>query len=405
MSLNIVVPSLGESITEATVGRWLKAAGDAVAADEPVVTLETDKVSVEVPAPGAGIMGETAVKEGDTVEVGDVLATINLVSTAGAKALKPGARKNGAHAGDGSQATARPAQTIVAPLPPPDASREAIAMESDREVRARPSGEDGSFATGGNGWEPAPEALAYAKARTGFRSGSERGETRVRMSQLRQTAAYRLKHAQNTAAILTTFNDVDMTAVLRVRERYKAAFEEKYGVRSGLMGFFAKAACAALKQVPIINASLDGDEVVYHERVNLSVAVATPNGLIVPVIAKADELSVGEIEQRIAELGGRAKNGTLSLAELRGGTFTISNGGVFGSLMSTPIVNHPESAVLGLHRVEDRAVVVDGQITVRPMMYLALSYDHRMIDGREAVTFLKAIKTAIEDPVRLLLDV
>lgn len=414
MATEVTVPVLGESITEATVGEWLKKPGDAVKADEPIASLETDKVSVEVPSPVAGVMGQYAVQVGDTVQVGAMLATIE--------------------AGDGSAAatpapapTAAPAPAAVpaaaaapAPAQQPDANSDSPAALSPSVRRAvleygldpasiTGTGKDGRITkedvAAAAAAKPAASAQAPAAAPAAAPApAAGRKEERVKMTRLRQTIAKRLKEAQNTAAMLTTFNDVDMTAVIEARAKYKDLFEKKHGVRLGFMGFFVKAATMALKDIPSVNASIEGDEIVYHDYADISVAVSAPNGLVVPVIRDAQDLSVAGIEKTIGDFGRRAKDGTLKMDEMKGGTFTISNGGVFGSLMSTPIINPPQSAVLGLHRIEDRPVVVNGQVVVRPMMYLALSYDHRLIDGREAVTFLVALKNAIEDPTRILID-
>ena len=401
MATEVKVPVLGESITEATLGEWLKKPGDAVALDEPVASLETDKVSVEVGAPAAGIMGPHAVQVGDTVQVGAMIATIE----AGGAAAAP---------------VAAPAPAATTPDPAPDAAPAALSPSVRRavlETGVDPStvtgtGKDGRLtkddvmaAASTPAAAPAPASIPVAATPlpVAATTGTRKTE-RVRMTRLRQTVAKRLKDAQNSAALLTTFNDVDMTAVIEARTKYKDLFEKKHGVRLGFMGFFVKAACMALKDVPAVNAQIDGDEIVYHDYADISVAVSAPNGLVVPVIRDADQLSVAGIEKTIGDFGKRAKDGTLKLEDMQGGTFTISNGGVFGSLMSTPIINPPQSAVLGLHRIEDRPVVRNGQIVARPMMYLALSYDHRLIDGREAVTFLVALKNAVEDPTRILID-
>ncbi|MDR6852973.1 2-oxoglutarate dehydrogenase E2 component (dihydrolipoamide succinyltransferase) [Sphingomonas sp. BE123] len=408
MATEILVPVLGESITEATLGEWLKQPGEPVAADEPVASLETDKVSVEVPAPVAGVMGAHAVAVGDTVNVGALIGTIEAGS--GAAAPAPAAATPApAPAAAAQQAPAEPAGEAAAALSP--AVRRAVLEHGVDPATITGTGKDGritkedviaaasSKPAAAPAAAPAPAATAAAPAASGGRK-----EERVRMTRLRQTVARRLKDAQNTAALLTTFNDVDMTAVIEARAKYKDLFEKKHGVRLGFMGFFVKAACMALKDIPAVNAQIDGDEIVYHDYADISVAVSAPQGLVVPVIRDADQMSVAQVEKTIGDFGKRAKDGTLKMEEMKGGTFTISNGGVFGSLMSTPIINPPQSAVLGLHRIEDRPVVRDGQIVIRPMMYLALSYDHRLIDGREAVTFLVALKNAIEDPTRLLID-
>ena len=415
MATEVLVPTLGESITEATLGEWLKKPGEAVAADEPIASLETDKVSVEVPAPVAGVMGAHAVQPGDTVSVGAMIATIE--SGDGAAA----APKAEAPKADAAPAASAPAPAAAQQAPAAgdtnvDAAalspsvRRAILEHGVDPAKVKGTGRDGRItkedvvaAAGDKSAAAAPAAAAPTAAPTAS-AAPTRGEERVKMTRLRQTIARRLKEAQDTAALLTTFNDVDMTAVIEARAKYKDLFEKKHGVRLGFMGFFVKAATMALKDIPSVNASIEGDEIVYRDYADISVAVSAPGGLVVPVIRDADKLSVAGVEKTIGDFGKRAKDGTLKMDEMKGGTFTISNGGVFGSLMSTPIINPPQSAVLGLHRIEERPVVRDGQVVVRPMMYLALSYDHRLIDGREAVTFLVALKNAIEDPTRLLID-
>ncbi|WP_267419110.1 2-oxoglutarate dehydrogenase complex dihydrolipoyllysine-residue succinyltransferase [Sphingomonas sp. GC_Shp_1] len=433
MATEVTVPVLGESITEATVGEWLKQPGDPVKADEPIASLETDKVSVEVPSPVAGVMGQHAVQVGDTVQVGALLVTIDAGGGAAAAPAAPAAAPAAPAAAPAAPAAAAPAPAAAAPAAPAPAAAPAAAPApaapaeaSDSPAALSPSvrravleygldpasitgtGKDGRITredvTAAAAAKPAaaPQAAAAAAPATAPTGG--RKEERVKMTRLRQTIAKRLKEAQNTAAMLTTFNDVDMTAVIEARAKYKDLFEKKHGVRLGFMGFFVKAATMALKDIPSVNASIEGDEIVYHDYADISVAVSSPGGLVVPVIRDAQDLTVAGIEKTIGDFGKRAKDGTLKMDEMRGGTFTISNGGVFGSLMSTPIINPPQSAVLGLHRIEERPVVVNGQIVIRPMMYLALSYDHRLIDGREAVTFLVALKNAIEDPTRVLID-
>jgi 2-oxoglutarate dehydrogenase E2 component (dihydrolipoamide succinyltransferase) len=398
MSTEVTVPVLGESITEATLGEWLKKPGDAVKADEPIASLETDKVSIEVPAPVAGVMGEHLVKIGDTVNVGALIASIEAGSGAvAATAATPA-----------TAAPVAPAAEGVTPTLSPSVRR--LVLEKGVDPSSiKGTGKDGRLTKEDVLSAPAPTpaapaAPAAAPAVAAPVAPGERREERVRMTRLRQTVAKRLKDAQNTAAMLTTFNDVDMSEVMAARVRYKDSFEKKHGVRLGLMSFFAKAMVLAAKDIPGVNAQIDGDEIVYFDYVDLSVAVSAPNGLVVPVVRNADKLSFAGIEKAVAELGAKAKAGALTMADMTGGTLTLSNGGVFGGLMSTPIINPPQSAVLGLHRIEDRPVVRDGQIVIRPMMYLALSYDHRLIDGREAVTFLKTVKEAIEDPTRLLID-
>jgi 2-oxoglutarate dehydrogenase E2 component (dihydrolipoamide succinyltransferase) len=419
MAQDIKVPTLGESVTEATIGEWLKKPGDPVKQDEPVASLETDKVAVEVPSPVAGVMGEYKVQVGDTVEVGAVIATIADATGAGESTQ---IEKREAQQPVAQQAAPAP---TPAPAPVPAQAKEAAPAEAvtmspavRRAVlehgvdptQIKGSGKDGRLtredviaAAAAKRSEPTPSASAPAPSPAPSATG-ERREERVKMTRMRQTIAKRLKSAQETAALLTTFNDCDMTAVMEVRERYKDLFAKKHEIKLGFMSFFAKAACLALKDIPAVNAQIDGDEIVYHDYVDISVAVSAPNGLVVPVVRDADSKSFAQIEKDIADFGARAKAGTLTMEDMKGGTFTISNGGVFGGLMSTPIINPPQSAVLGLHRIEDRPVVRDGQIVIRPMMYIALSYDHRLIDGREAVTALKTIKEAIEDPTRLLID-
>ncbi|MFZ5664623.1 MAG: 2-oxoglutarate dehydrogenase complex dihydrolipoyllysine-residue succinyltransferase [Pseudomonadota bacterium] len=415
MSIEVKVPVLGESISEATIGEWLKKPGDTVAADEPIASLETDKVAVEVPAPAAGVLGQLIFSEGDTVQVGSILTTIEssgaAVATAAA-APQPAIAKSEAAPAPAAVAAPAPAPTGE-PVSLSPAVRRLVLEHGLDPTSIKGTGKDGRLtkedvlAAAAEAAKAAPAPVAAAPAAAApVASGSAGRETeRVRMTRIRQTIAKRLKSAQDTAAMLTTFNDVDMTAVMEARNTYKDLFEQKHGVRLGFMGFFAKAACLALKDVPSVNAQIEGDEIVYHNYADISVAVSAPNGLVVPVIRNAESLSFAGIEKTIADFGKRAKDGTLKMEEMQGGTFTISNGGVFGSLMSTPIINPPQSAVLGLHRIDQRPVVMpDGSIAARPMMYLALSYDHRLIDGREAVTFLKTIKEAIEDPTRLLID-
>lgn len=410
MSTEVKVPTLGESVSEATIGQWLKQPGEAVALDEPVCSLETDKVAIEVGAPAAGVMGQQIAALGDTVAVGAVIATIEAGSGAAAPAAPAAATPTQPPAPAPAAPAAPPAPAVAAEaatLSP--AVRRAVLEHGIDPSAIRGSGKDGRITkedvlAAAQAKTSAPAPAATAPAAPAAAPGGDRGEERVKMTRLRQTVARRLKEAQNTAALLTTFNDCDMSAVIKARDSFRDSFEKKHWVRLGFMSFFAKAACLALKDFPAVNARIEGDEIVYHPYVDLSVAVSAPNGLVVPVVRDVDRLSFAEIEKAIAGYGKKAKDGTLTMADMQGGTFTISNGGVFGGLMSTPIINPPQSAVLGLHRIEDRPVVRDGQIVVRPMMYLALSYDHRLIDGREAVTALKTIKEAIEDPTRLLID-
>ena len=417
MATEVTVPVLGESITEATLGEWLKQPGDKVAVDEPIASLETDKVSVEVPSPVAGVMGQHAVQVGDTVLVGAMIATIDAGEGAPAAAVAP---QPAVLQSPAAEAQASPAATAGQQAPASDprdtpaalspSVRRAVLEHGVDPATVKGTGKDGRLtkddvaAAAASTPAPAPAPTAAPPVSASVAASTGRKEERVRMTRLRQTIAKRLKEAQNTAALLTTFNDVDMTAVIEARAKYKDLFEKKHGVRLGFMGFFVKAATMALRDIPSVNASIDGDDIVYHDYADISVAVSSPGGLVVPVIRDADQMSVATIEKTIGDFGKRAKEGALKMDEMKGGTFTISNGGVFGSLMSTPIINPPQAAVLGLHRIEDRAVVVNGQIVIRPMMYLALSYDHRLIDGREAVTFLVALKNAIEDPTRILID-
>ncbi len=410
MASEVTVPTLGESVSEATVGQWLKQPGEAVALDEPIASLETDKVAVEVPSPVAGVMGQQLVKEGDTVLVGAVLGVIEDGVAAGAAPAAAAATPAPAPAQAATAAPAPATSGDVTTLSP--AVRRAVLEHGIDPGKVVGTGKDGRLtkedvleAAKKAGEAPAPAPVAAAAPVVAAASATgERGEERVKMTRLRQTVARRLKEAQNTAAMLTTFNDCDMGEVMAMRERYRELFEKKHGVRLGFMSFFTKAVALAVRDFPSVNARIDGDEIVYHDYLDVSVAVSAPNGLVVPVVRNADAMSFAEIEKAIADLGRRAKDGSLTMADMTGGTFTISNGGVFGGLMSTPIINPPQSAVLGLHRIENRPVVRDGQIVARPMMYLALSYDHRLIDGREAVTFLKTVKEAIEDPGRLLVD-
>ena len=414
MATEVKVPTLGESVTEATVGAWLKKPGEAVAVDEPIASLETDKVAVDVPSPVAGVLSQHLVAEGDTVNVGAVIAVVDEGATGGKTAVAQAAAAPAAPAASAPTPAAAPApaeDSGAVTLSP--AVRRLVLEHGLDPSRVKGTGRDGrltkddvlaAVAAGTAKAGAVPAAPATAPASVAASGAPARAEERVKMTRLRQTVAKRLKSAQETAALLTTFNDVDMSAVIDARNRYKDLFEKKHGVRLGFMGFFTKAVCMALKDIPAVNAQIEGDEIVYHDYADVSVAVSAPNGLVVPVIRNADAMSVAEIEKTIADFGKRAKDGALTMEDMKGGTFTISNGGVFGSLMSTPIINPPQSAVLGLHRIEDRPVVRDGQVVVRPMMYLALSYDHRLIDGREAVTFLVAVKNAIEDPTRLLID-
>jgi len=412
MATEVKVPTLGESVTEATVGQWLKKSGEAVAADEPIVSLETDKVAVDVPAPVAGTLADIIAKEGDTVNVGALLAMINEGATAAAAPAAASAPAAKAEAATPPPiASARVEEDEAGNLTLSPAVRRLVLEHGLDPSKIKGTGKDGRLTkddvmaavAAGTAKAAAADSAAPAAAAVPATVPS-RAQERVKMTRLRQTVAKRLKEAQNNAALLTTYNDVDMTNVIEARAKYKDLFEKKHGVRLGFMGFFTKAVCMALRDIPGVNAQIEGDEIVYNDFADISVAVSAPNGLVVPVIRNAESLSVAEIEKTIGGFGKKAKEGTLTMEDMKGGTFTISNGGVFGSLLSSPIINPPQSAVLGLHRIEDRPVVRDGQIVIRPMMYLALSYDHRLIDGREAVTFLVAVKNAIEDPTRLLID-
>ncbi len=409
----IRVPSLGESVTEATIGKWFKKPGDAVAVDEPLVELETDKVTIEVPAPSAGVLGEIAAKDGDTVAVGALLGQI----TDGAAAVKPAAApaaaaapaKAAAPAAAPPKAPPGPSENI--PLAP---SVRRLSAESGVDASTVPgSGKDGRVTKGdmlaaieraASAPTPVSQPAAAVQVRAPSPADDAAREERVRMTRLRQTIARRLKEVQNTAAMLTTFNEVDMSHLMAMRNQYKDLFEKKHGVKLGFMGFFTKACVQALKDVPAVNAEIDGTDLIYKNYYHIGVAVGTDRGLVVPVVRDCDHKSIAEIEKAIADFGRRARDGQLKIEEMQGGTFTISNGGVYGSLMSTPILNAPQSGILGMHKIQERPVVVAGKIEIRPMMYLALSYDHRVIDGKEAVTYLVRVKESLEDPARTVLD-
>ncbi|MBZ9998995.1 MULTISPECIES: 2-oxoglutarate dehydrogenase complex dihydrolipoyllysine-residue succinyltransferase [unclassified Mesorhizobium] len=427
MATEIRVPTLGESVTEATIGKWFKKVGDAIAADEPLVELETDKVTVEVPSPGAGILGEIAAKEGETVGVGALLGSIS-AGAAAAPVTKPQAVAQ-ASSPDAAQTTKQAAAETakvagdagpVEPrtMPPAPAAAKLIAENNLSVDQLSGSGKRGQVLKGdvldaiskGAPSQPAetpkaaPAPAAPVAARAPSSGNDAAREERVRMTKLRQTIARRLKEAQSTAAMLTTFNEVDMSAVMALRTKYKDVFEKKHGVKLGFMGFFTKAVTHALKEIPSVNAEIDATDIIFKNYAHIGVAVGTEKGLVVPVVRDADQMSIAEIEKEIGRLGIAARDGKLSVADMQGGTFTISNGGVYGSLMSTPILNAPQSGILGMHKIQDRPVVVGGQIVIRPMMYLALSYDHRIVDGKEAVTFLVRVKESLEDPERLVLD-
>ena len=395
MATEIKVPTLGESVTEATVAKWLKNVGDAVARDEPLVELETDKVTLEVNATAAGTLGEIVAAAGATVEVGGLLGSIN-EGAGGAAAAKPAA----APAAKPAAPAARP-QAAAAPLSP--AVRKMVEETKVDPSKIAGSGKDGRLTKGdviqATEAKPAAPAAPSKPRELGAR------EERVKMTRLRKRIAERLKQAQNTAAMLTTFNEVDMTHVMALRESYKEQFEKRHGVKLGFMSFFVKACLAGLKELPAVNAEIDGDDLIYKNHYDIGVAVGTEQGLVVPVVRDADQMGFADIEKTINALGKKARDGKLSIDDLTGGTFTISNGGVYGSLLSTPILNPPQSGILGMHKIQQRPMAIGGKVEVRPMMYLALSYDHRIIDGREAVTFLVRVKEAIEDPQRLLLEV
>ncbi len=401
-SVDVMVPTLGESVTEATVSTWFKQVGDAVAQDEMLCELETDKVSVEVPAPAAGVLAEIVAPEGATVDASAKLAVISGAAAGAAPA--PAA----AAAAPAAAATGKD----VANAPSAEKAMAEAGLSADQVTGTGRDGrimkEDVAKAVAAAASAPAPAAAAPAPAaqapRAPVAADDAAREERVRMTRLRQTIAKRLKDAQNTAAILTTYNEVDMTEVMALRNEYKELFQKKHGVKLGFMSFFTKACCHALKEVPEVNAEIDGTDIVYKNFVHMGVAAGTPQGLVVPVIRDADSMSFAAIEKAIAEKGQRARDGKLSMAEMQGGTFTISNGGVYGSLMSSPILNPPQSGILGMHKIQDRPMVINGEIKIRPMMYLALSYDHRIVDGKGAVTFLVRVKEALEDPRRLLMD-
>jgi 2-oxoglutarate dehydrogenase E2 component (dihydrolipoamide succinyltransferase) len=414
----IRVPTLGESVTEATIGKWFKKAGDVVAVDEPLVELETDKVTIEVPAPAAGVLTDVAVKDGDTVAVGALLGAIKEGSAAAAtkSPAKSGEAPKAAPPPPPKPAPAgapAPAKAASADLPLAPSVRR-IAAETGVDASAVPgTGKDGRVTKGDMlaaieraAAQPTPVAAPAASVQMRAPSPPDDAarEERVRMTRLRQTIARRLKDAQNTAAMLTTFNEVDMTQVMALRSQYRELFEKKHGIKLGFMGFFVRACVQALKEIPAVNAEIDGTDIVYKNYYHIGIAVGTERGLVVPVVRDCDQKSIAEIEKAIADFGRRARDGSLKIEELQGGTFSITNGGIYGSLMSTPILNAPQSGILGMHKIQERPMVVAGKIEARPMMYLALSYDHRIVDGREAVTFLVRLKESLEEPARLVLD-
>jgi 2-oxoglutarate dehydrogenase E2 component (dihydrolipoamide succinyltransferase) len=403
---DIRVPTLGESVTEATVGKWFKQPGDAVAVDEPLVELETDKVTLEVPAPAAGVLSDIAVQGGATVAVGAILGQIK--EGAGAAPAKAAAAPAAAKPAEAPKPA--PAPAAASTMPPPPSVKKLAAETGIDPSKVEGTGVRGQVLKGDmlNAIERAASAPTPVAAPVQMRAPSPADdaarEERVHMTRLRQTIARRLKDAQNTAAMLTTFNEVDMSAVMGLRSQYKDLFEKKNGVKLGFMGFFVKACIQALHDIPAVNAEIDGTDLVYKNYYHIGIAVGTEKGLVVPVVRDADQLSLAGVEKKINDFGRRARDGALKIEEMQGGTFTITNGGIYGSLMSTPILNAPQSGILGMHKIQERPVVIGGKIEVRPMMYLALSYDHRIVDGREAVTFLVRVKECLEDPARLILD-
>jgi 2-oxoglutarate dehydrogenase E2 component (dihydrolipoamide succinyltransferase) len=411
----IRVPTLGESVTEATIGKWFKKPGDAVAVDEPLVELETDKVTIEVPAPAAGVLGDIAAKDGDTVAVGAVLGQITEGAGAPAKAPAAAAKAAPTVAPQAPKPAGPPVAAKPAAADAPQApSVRRLSAESGVDATAVPgSGKDGRVTKGDMlaaleraAAQPTPVAqpAAAVQVRAPSPADDAAREERVKMTRLRQTIARRLKEAQNTAAMLTTFNEVDMSHVMALRTQYRDLFEKKHGVKLGFMGLFVKACVQALKEIPAVNAEIDGTDLIYKNYYHIGIAVGTERGLVVPVVHDCDTKSLAEIEKSITDFGRRARDGALKIDELQGGTFSITNGGIYGSLMSTPILNAPQSGILGMHKIQDRPVAIGGKIEIRPMMYLALSYDHRIVDGREAVTFLVRVKECLEDPARLVLD-
>lgn len=413
MSVEIRVPALGESVVEATIGKWFKKEGEAVTQDEPVVELETDKVTVEVPAPAGGVLTKITVKEGETIAVGGLLGAITLGAGAAPKKPEPAKVENASKPEELKKEELKPSKPANSNV---DADRNGpavarITTESGAKLPSKGSGKDGRVTKGdmkaaieagvqlAESTEPAKSTRAPSPADDVSR------EERVRMTKLRQTIARRLKEAQNNAAMLTTFNEVDMSAVMNLRKEYKDAFEKKHGVKLGFMGFFVKAVVQALKEIPAVNAEIDGADLIYKNYYHIGVAVGTEKGLVVPVVRNCDQKSIAEIEKDISGFAQKARDGDLKIEDMQAGTFTISNGGVYGSLMSTPILNAPQSGILGMHKIQERPMAHDGKVVVKPMMYLALSYDHRVIDGKEAVTFLVRVKEDLEDPARLVMDI
>lgn len=424
MTTEIRVPALGESVTEAIVAKWYKNAGDAVSLDEPLVELETDKVTVEVPAPTSGVLGEIKAQEGTTVAVGAVLGAITNGAAAQASKAPASASQSKSKTPPVRKAASAAPRSRNGGMPPSPAARKHLAeaglepdkiagsgkrgrvLKEDVQTAHSPAAQDEEHAVPApmppSGLAPMPVPVQGLRLPSAANDAAR--EERVRMTRLRQTIAQRLKDAQNTAAILTTFNDVDMSAIMKLRSEYKELFEKRHGVKLGFMGFFVKACLQALREIPSVNAEIDGEDIIYKNYYHIGVAVGTERGLVVPVVREADRMSLAEIEAQIADYGKRARDGKLGIDDMQGGTFTITNGGVYGSMMSTPILNAPQSGILGMHRIEERAVVRDGQVMARPMMYLALSYDHRIVDGREAVAFLVRVKECLEEPQRFILE-
>ncbi|KQS83850.1 MULTISPECIES: 2-oxoglutarate dehydrogenase complex dihydrolipoyllysine-residue succinyltransferase [unclassified Rhizobium] len=411
MATEIRVPTLGESVSEATVGTWFKKVGDTVKADEPLLELETDKVTIEVPAPAAGVLTEIVAAAGETVGLGALLGQVDAAGAGTAAAAPVAAEKKVAAPAAGAPAAPAAAAPVASAMPAAPAAAKMLAENNLSADQVDGSGKRGQVLKGdviaavAKGIS-APAASEPVKAVTRGPSSAEDAprEERVKMTRLRQTIARRLKDAQNTAAMLTTYNEVDMSAVMSLRTKYKDIFEKKHGVKLGFMGFFTKAVTHALKEIPSVNAEIDGTDIIYKNFCHIGMAVGTDKGLVVPVIRDADEMSIAGVEKELGRLAKLARDGALGMGDMQGGTFTITNGGVYGSLMSSPILNAPQSGILGMHKIQDRPVVVGGQIVIRPMMYLALSYDHRIVDGKEAVTFLVRVKESLEDPERLVLD-
>ncbi|AQZ51433.1 2-oxoglutarate dehydrogenase complex dihydrolipoyllysine-residue succinyltransferase [Martelella mediterranea] len=408
MATEIRVPTLGESVTEATVGTWYKKVGDAIAADEPIVELETDKVTIEVPAPAAGVLSEIVAAEGETVELNALLGQIGEGDAAAASEKKEEKPKEEAPKEEAKAEEKADGKSGDMPAAP--AAAKMMAEKNISEDQVEGTGKRGQILKGdviaaaAKGTSSPAPSDTKAPARGPSKVEDADREERVKMTRLRQTIAKRLKDAQNTAAMLTTFNEVDMTAVMEMRNKYKDLFLKKHDVKLGFMGFFTKAVCHALKEIPAVNAEIDGTDIIYKNFCHIGMAVGTDKGLVVPVVRDADQMSIAEIEAEIARLAKAARSGQLSMADMQGGTFTITNGGVYGSLMSSPILNAPQSGILGMHKIQERPMAIGGQVVIRPMMYLALSYDHRMVDGQEAVTFLVRVKETLEDPERLVLD-